>query len=71
MDRIDPALGYVPGNCQLLAAVLNAAKANDLEVPEGAIERLDRRLERVVNDRHSEAPVREAYLSVLVSPDSR
>lgn len=54
IDRIRPDLGYVPGNIQLIALSLNVAKGNRKEVPQWAVNRLLRKLERVVRDRLSE-----------------
>lgn len=42
VDRIDPTVGYVRGNCQLLAATLNRSKARDYEVPDYAVDALKR-----------------------------
>lgn len=47
VDRIDSAVGYVQGNMRLLTMSLNRAKGVQDAVPEGAIQRLLRRLERV------------------------
>ena len=56
IDRIDPTLGYTQGNMRLMALSLNVAKGTRREVPQWAINRLLRRLDRVVNDRLSKPP---------------
>lgn len=40
VDRVDPCLGYVAGNMQLLASRLNRLKWRSLEVPAWEVERL-------------------------------
>lgn len=47
VDRIDPTLGYVVGNCQLMAQSLNSAKGVGSRVPAKAIARLMHKLTRV------------------------
>jgi hypothetical protein len=47
VDRINPFLGYVPGNCQVIAESLNKAKGRADHVPLYAINRLRRRASRV------------------------
>ena len=56
IDRIDPTLGYTQGNMRLIAMSLNTAKGTRRDVPQWAINRLLRRLDRVVNDRLSKPP---------------
>ena len=51
IDRIDSALGYVPGNTQLMAGTLNSAKGCRAAVPRRAINRLLHRLSRVIEDK--------------------
>jgi hypothetical protein len=53
IDRIDPKKGYVVGNMQLLALSLNIAKGTKPMVPQAAINRLLRKLTRVVEDNFS------------------
>lgn len=56
VDRIDPALGYIQGNMQLLTCRLNEAKGVGLEVPAGAVATLLRQAERTTEDVHSAHP---------------
>lgn len=56
VDRIDPTLGYIEGNMQLLARDLNSAKGAGMVVPQSIVHRLLWKLERVVNDKHSNVP---------------
>lgn len=58
VDRIDPTIGYIPGNCQLMANCLNNAKGLDSRVPQYAINRLLRRMSRVVEGFHCAVPLR-------------
>jgi hypothetical protein len=53
IDRIDPGRGYVAGNMRLIAMSLNTAKGTNKEVPQWAINKLLRKLERTVNDKLS------------------
>ncbi len=53
IDRINPYGGYTIGNMRLLALSLNVAKGNRRTVPQSAINKLLRKLDRVVNDRLS------------------
>jgi hypothetical protein len=53
IDRIDSTMGYVPGNTQLMAESLNRAKGRQDSVPRYALNRLLRRLARVVEDKLS------------------
>lgn len=57
VDRIDPYLGYIPGNCQIIAESLNKAKGRADHVPLSAINRLRRRASRVRAGKHT-MPVR-------------
>lgn len=56
VDRIDSTRGYVRGNCQLMAKPLNTAKGPRDTVPQSAINRVMRRVERRVNSRHDRTP---------------
>jgi hypothetical protein len=53
IDRIDPQKGYIDGNMQLLTMSLNSAKGMGDHVPQVAINRLLRKLTRVVDDNFS------------------
>lgn len=53
VDRIDSRLGYIKGNMQLLCGYLNTAKGVQDVVPQWAINRMQRRLDRLVTDYHS------------------
>lgn len=53
VDRINSFLGYVPGNCQIIAESLNQAKGRASNVPQSAINRLLRRAARVKPGRHT------------------
>ena len=55
VDRIDPNVGYLKGNCQLMARSLNLAKGRSLAVPAHALQWLMRRASRVVTSKHDEA----------------
>ena len=57
VDRIDPRRGYVRGNMRVIALSLNVAKGVGVGVPERAIQRLVRRMERVKGDRLSQVRV--------------
>ena len=53
VDRINPRLGYVHGNVRVIALSLNVAKGVGVGVPERAVQRLVRRMERVKGDKWS------------------
>lgn len=52
VDRIDPDLGYIKGNCQLMATSLNLAKGRGDRVPASAIKALLTRRERATRSKH-------------------
>lgn len=52
VDRIDSAIGYVPGNCVLLAESLNTAKGQGSYIPQSAIDRLFYRAAKLRKSRH-------------------
>lgn len=52
VDRLDNGLGYVPGNCCLLAEPLNTAKGCGTYVPRLSLERLLKRADRYVRSVH-------------------
>lgn len=56
VDRIDPTLGYVEGNMQLMALSLNIAKGTKAKVPFQDTAKLLRKLRTVVHDVYSEVP---------------
>lgn len=64
VDRISSFLGYVPGNCQIIAESLNKAKGRSDHVPQSAINRLLRRASRVKAGRHT-VPVRTPIPEVV------
>lgn len=59
VDRIDVSVGYVEGNCQLMAYSLNRAKGIHERVPSGAIIKLIRKVQRTVRSKHDESPVQD------------
>lgn len=69
VDRIDPFLGYVPGNCQIIAESLNKAKGRADNVPQSAINRLRRRASRARLGKHT-MPVRATIHEAVPGTDS-
>jgi len=52
VDRINNDIGYVKGNCQLLAEPLNQAKGCGRYIPREAVARLKARAKRLVRSVH-------------------